>query len=413
MTKVTEIIDGLMTKREDADLLPNILGRHFLKIANGEMPVVLFGAGSAGFLLCKALEYHDVHITAFCDNNSNSVGTVLAGHPVIPVADLLTMKDKCLVVISTSQEYTGEIREQLYRLGFPLDLVHIPPAEPVLYYTNLVYQERWSQEALQSHAPQLQEVYNLLADDKSRNIFVERIALLSGAFNFASFNDFISRNADLLDEPGVNLFSTPRYDENYFYFNSDFCPIGENEVFANVGALIGDCALEFATACQNRDLTYREIINFEPDPYNFNRLQENTAHLPRMRHMPFGLWSHQDRLRFDNPDSYKVGTPGSLNANGHMEVEVASLDELLPEAEISYIKMDVEGAEMKALMGAITTIRRNKPKLAICVYHKRDDMFKIPLLINNFCDGYEFYLRHYCTTFSETVLFAVPRGVGQ
>lgn len=83
------------------------------------------------------------------------------------------------------------------------------------------------------------------------------------------------------------------------------------------------------------------------------------------------------------------------------------MDELIPGAEVSLIKMDIEGAELQALIGGMHTIIRNKPKLAISLYHKRDDMFKIPLLIHNFCPAYRLYIRHHCTTFSETVLYAI------
>jgi FkbM family methyltransferase len=179
-------------------------------------------------------------------------------------------------------------------------------------------------------------------------------------------------------------------------------------MFVNVGALIGDCALAFINACERKGFQYKKIINFEPDMNNFLKLSEKMMPLADVQCLRYGLWSHRGRMRFSNSNPSPGGSVGFLAAEGDFEVDVISLDEVLQDMEVSLIKMDVEGAEMEALRGAAKTIRRCTPKLAISVYHKRDDIFKIPLLIHSFYPRYKFYLRHHSTTFSETVLFAVP-----
>ena len=74
---------------------------------------------------------------------------------------------------------------------------------------------------------------------------------------------------------------------------------------------------------------------------------------------------------------------------------------------ITFIKMDVEGAELKSLMGACNTIRRDRPKLAISIYHKDKDMVRIPLYIRSLIPDYRLYVRHYSNNANETVLYAV------
>jgi hypothetical protein len=69
--------------------------------------------------------------------------------------------------------------------------------------------------------------------------------------------------------------------------------------------------------------------------------------------------------------------------------------------------MDLEGAEVQALTGAQATIEQFKPKLAICAYHKGDDLFMIPQTINAILPGYHFYLDHYTIHREETVLYAI------
>jgi hypothetical protein len=70
--------------------------------------------------------------------------------------------------------------------------------------------------------------------------------------------------------------------------------------------------------------------------------------------------------------------------------------------------MDIEGGEKSALLGARECIRKNNPKLAICVYHCVDDLWKIPELIFDISDDYNIFLRHYTEGPVETVMFFVP-----
>lgn len=407
MNVVLDKIREFSKQCEDADFLPNVLGKHYNKAARGHIPVVLFGAGSAGVHLCNALKIHHVNITCFCDNNPQIIGDYRAGHPVISVEELRKDHQKSLIVISVSQPNAQQIRDQLLHLGFTSDRIHTPPPDPLLYYTNAA-NLYWSSADLLATAQQLDDTCDLLLDQKSKDLFFHRIALLTEGFDYNSYRRFIELFADLTFDLSPNLFLSPRYDENYFYFNSEFMSLENDEVFANIGALVGDCAIEFANACKTKGLQYKEIINLEPDQNNFVLLSANMDHFANVRCLPYGLWSHRSRLRFSNPDQSNTGTPGGLDPDGNLEVEVISLDELLPDVEISFMKMDVEGAEIEALRGAANTIKRNRPKLAISVYHKRDDIFEIPLFIYQLYPGYKFYLRHHSTTFCETVLFAVP-----
>lgn len=69
--------------------------------------------------------------------------------------------------------------------------------------------------------------------------------------------------------------------------------------------------------------------------------------------------------------------------------------------------MDIEGSELEALKGAVKTIQRDKPRLAICLYHKPEDIVEIPRLIKNLVPEYKLYIRHYIPYHFDTVLYAV------
>ena len=85
---------------------------------------------------------------------------------------------------------------------------------------------------------------------------------------------------------------------------------------------------------------------------------------------------------------------------------VTSLDKYTKDIEVGFIKLDIEGNEVNAIKGARETIVRDKPFLAICVYHKKGDILAIMDLIHNLEPSYRFWLRDYSITGKETVLYA-------
>lgn len=95
-----------------------------------------------------------------------------------------------------------------------------------------------------------------------------------------------------------------------------------------------------------------------------------------------------------------------VSDKGDIEVDVIKLDDFFKTHESpTFIKMDIEGAELAALRGCAETIRKHKPKLAICVYHKPEDIFEIPEYILSLNPDYKMWLRHYTNLVNETVLY--------
>lgn len=88
-------------------------------------------------------------------------------------------------------------------------------------------------------------------------------------------------------------------------------------------------------------------------------------------------------------------------------IETVALDETVYDRKPTYIKMDIEGAEQEALKGCKRIIQDYKPKLAICIYHKPDDLFEIPIMIKEMNPEYKLYVRQYADAWYDTVLYAV------
>jgi len=97
---------------------------------------------------------------------------------------------------------------------------------------------------------------------------------------------------------------------------------------------------------------------------------------------------------------------GSSHIGGDTKVQAVALDDVIPTFAPTCIKMDIEGAEMKALRGAKQLISRYKPDLAISVYHCVNHLWDVPLLINSWGLGYKFWLKCHNSFTMETVLYA-------
>ncbi|KAA0577791.1 FkbM family methyltransferase [Azospirillum sp. B21] len=185
------------------------------------------------------------------------------------------------------------------------------------------------------------------------------------------------------------------------YFFTDALAVGRDEVLVDGGAFDGDTVAAFA-ACAGGATggTHRHIHAFEADPSNLPRLRECVAALPRVTIHPIGLWSHADTLLF----SSGRGPGGRLDEGGDVSVPVQALDDL-GLGPVTFIKLDIEGAEMPALRGAERTIRHHRPKLAIAVYHDIGDFAAIPRLIETMRPNSRYRLRHHSPIHHDTVLY--------
>lgn len=106
---------------------------------------------------------------------------------------------------------------------------------------------------------------------------------------------------------------------------------------------------------------------------------------------------------------FKQGrSSGHLSQKGNIRVKLDALDHILQGKKVTFIKLDIEGAELKALHACRDTIVQHRPKLAICVYHKPEDIIEIPSYIHEIVPEYKLYLRHHSKDHCETVFYAVP-----
>lgn len=197
------------------------------------------------------------------------------------------------------------------------------------------------------------------------------------------------------------IFLPPTYDYGWNnYFDRPFLTYGENEVLVDCGCYDGETSISFANLMNGRAT---KIIAYEPNGVQIAECEENLVEIPYAIVKNLGVWDKRETLRFSAD-----GMMARINNSGDITINTVSLDEDLKDERVTFIKMDIEGAELKALQGAEKLILANRPKLAICVYHKPEDIIEIPEFIVNLGLGYRLYLRHQYLASNETVLFAVP-----
>lgn len=177
----------------------------------------------------------------------------------------------------------------------------------------------------------------------------------------------------------------------------------KGEIFVDAGCYDGGTAVDFVKwAGRNA----KKIIAFEPDEKNIVNCKKRLKKLDcDYELLNIATWDKESVLRFNM--NFESGYASKVSNLGNVEVKANSIDNIIGENRVTFIKLDVEGAELKTLQGAIETIKKYKPKLAISLYHKAEDIIEIPLFLEGLDLDYKYYIRHYQTRRCETVLYAI------
>jgi FkbM family methyltransferase len=173
-----------------------------------------------------------------------------------------------------------------------------------------------------------------------------------------------------------------------------------------VGAYDGDTIQDFLSL---QGGNFHHILALEPDPDNFQKLSCYVETLPaelkgRIQARPLAVGAENGCLRFRSG----CGEGSSFSRQGTIAVRCIRLDDLLCAAGPTYIKMDIEGAELDALSGARNVLRQQGPVVAACVYHAQDHLWRIPLALREINPAYELFLRPHRYECWDTVCYAVP-----
>ena len=202
----------------------------------------------------------------------------------------------------------------------------------------------------------------------------------------------------------ANIFVSEMRYEAYGrqYFDTDIISDHSKGVFIDGGCFdLGD-SIQFLALFPNAEKVYA----FEPDRENYENCLKKIKYIQsgdKIEMINKGLYDSTGEKHFVcDGDSSRISDGSSET------IQTISLDDFMENKEkVSFIKMDIEGAEMDALEGARKTIIRDKPDLAICIYHKNSDILDILRQILDIYPNYRLYIRHYSEYHWETVVYAV------
>lgn len=345
---------------------------------NGQ-PLVLVGAAELGRMTWSFLSRHGVTVDYVAVNQQYIEPDMYFYHlPVLAVEEMARRPQQYNYIIAfnfTPEKIPSEIYDNAAEvLVFDYGFMGVNTQE----YITPAFCER--------HATVLDALYHQLADERSRTTMV----------------------AFLNQRLGARLSDYRNVYEPAHYFPKDIVRLHEHEVFIDCGAYTGDTIECFRQHLDQQHAGEPErIIGFEPDPENFKKLNVNTKGLRHCQCINKGVWNENITLHFSagKQQSSRV----THASEGAISVPCCRIDDILAGDKATFIKMDVEGAELKALEGAAETIKKHRPLLAISVYHKPDDLITIPQYINALYPDYVFYLRGHSPDFSlELVLYAIP-----
>jgi len=230
--------------------------------------------------------------------------------------------------------------------------------------------------------------------------------------NAAFLRDFHDR---LLDQHSKDSFvayllGKTRQDMRYLppvfdkrqYFPHGMFEWSTDESFFDCGAFTGDTVADFLKATEGK---YRRIWAAEPDFSNYSKLMqyietENVKHIEAVRK---GIYSFTGEMPFLAAGSML----SMITDKSDRMIEVDTIDNLTAGNRVTYIKMDVEGAELQALKGAEQTIRNHRPVLGISIYHRERDLIDIPAYINSIVPEYAYYFRVHKKLAIDTVLYGI------
>jgi len=371
----------LFTESDADDLRKRELPRATVKASLQDLQgAVLFGAGRISRALLPKLKQNGIEPAWFADNNPALWGQKLDGIEIRPASSLHEAGDRLVLIMTTYAQQMANtcLVAGVKRWSWFTDIEEVfgdcsitTPAESVLSNADI------------------DRVSSILDGSK------ESLATLKNALKFCITGD---------------LNDLPKYSPDQ-YFMQGMVPEHFYAYFADCGAYDGDTLQEWITK-KSRQFSSSgfRYYAFEPDPDNYSKLSASVNELPveLQKHVKLHKCAVGDTAGCVSMVPGGDGTQLYKGVETGIPTPVVRLDEILADQKVSAIKMDIEGFEPLALEGARGLIEKQRPALLICVYHRPEHLWKIPLWIHDLKLNYQLSLRHHGTTSSETVCYAVP-----
>lgn len=324
-------------------------------LKSAKKPIVLYGMGNGADKIISVLQSFGIEFKGIFASDEFVRDKEFHGFKVTTYSKL---KEKFgdMIVLLCFGSSRPEVIENVKKISYEQELY--APEVPV------IGKGLFTEEYFYSHKTEFEAVYERLADEKSKETFLNII------------NYKFSGNIKYLFDCQVNP------DEPY----ESFLKLSNKESFLDLGAYTGDTVSDFI----GRATSYEKIIAVEPDIKTFKKLKKNTENYKNITLVNKCISDFCGKGNF----SMLSGRNSVICENG-TQTEFITVDEILNKSPISFIKMDVEGEEVAAIMGAKNTIKLHKPKMSVSCYHRTDDLLSIPKAVFGINNDYKLYIRHF------------------
>lgn len=319
-----------------------------------DKPILLYGTGNGADKILDELEKLNISVNGVFAGDGFVRKRTFRGFPVLSYDEAKKQFGSFLVLLAFGSS-RSEVVENIVRISKEQELYSVD----VPVFGDNIFNRSFYEE----HKNEIQAVRERLFDVQSKKVF-------DNIINFK-----LTGNIPLLFD-----CETP-VSEAY----ENILNLSDNDIYMDLGAFNGDTVhqfLQFVTG-------YKKIYAVEPDVKNFSKLIKNTADIENIECINCCMCDKTGEITF----SKHGGRNGTADCNG-VTVKSETVDSIIGKNNVTYIKFDIEGFELKALEGAKETIKRCKPKMLISCYHRSEDIFALPLKVMSIRDDYKIYIRH-------------------
>jgi FkbM family methyltransferase len=375
---IDEILNDGEINKLNQDLLKT---KHAIENEN----LILFGSGNLGRKIAAYFKEKGFKIVCYADNNESKNNTIIDDiivyTPAIAYEKFANVNPTWIVSIWSPGHSFKKTFEQLNELGVK-NIISANNIFQIFSKDLLPYYHFELPNFYNNAKSKIKEAFTCLKDDESKEQYLKHLKARIGY----SFNEL----------PEATTYNQ--------YFPEDIIELSKPEIFLDCGAYTGDTLNDYLKYAK---VPFKKYICLEPDPQNLIALNKNISskNLANVQVLEIAVGNENAVLKFDATGGGGAG----LSDTGSISVDCKRVDDYFNE-EITFIKFDIEGAELSALKGAYNTIHKYKPKLAVCIYHLPNDLWEIILYIKEQFPFYDFSVRTHQYDGLDFVLYAIPNS---
>ena len=325
------------------------------KLQKTTEPIIMYGTGNGADKVVDIFEKLNIKLSGITASSGFVRERFFRGFPVKPLEYFEERYDNFTIVITFGTSIP-DVMNNIFNIAQNHRV--LVPCVPV------IGTEAFDRDFLNAHIEEINLAHSLMADNFSRKVF-------EGYVNF----QFGGR---------IEILKEIEYPESEVYEN--VLNFNDNETYIDIGAYRGDTVEKFVKLTNKE---YKNIVAAEPDFKTYQKLVKNCENLKNFSSFNAAITDFDGEIGF----SSLAGRQSAVG--GKNMIKSLSLPTLCDGVEPSFIKIDSEGCELEILKGGKEILKKFKPKLNVAAYHKSEDIFKLPILINSLNPEYKIHLRHH------------------